>query len=183
MQQGEKGGEPAAVNSQKGGDAVEELVAAKVEGQGSDLLGEVAGLLGLPAEAGLSRIRGAVLALKGNLHHLQGVREELAALKHELTARVVEEEVEKAMMTGKIQPCQKDSARRYATQDLEGFRSFVENALPQVPMGRLNLGPNTGEDRRPHRGLTPQQLLICQSMGLTPEAFKAQEENLKGGIK
>ncbi len=179
-QRSENGGEPAAVKSQKGGDTVEELVLAKEGRQGADLLVEVAALLGLPGDAGPAGIRGAVLALKGNLEHFQGVREELAALKGELNAKVVQEEVEAAMKSGKIQPCQKDSALRYARQDLEGFRAFVENSLPQVPMGRLNLGPDTGEDRRPGRGLTPQQLLICQSMGLTPEAFKAQEEYLRG---
>ena len=148
-------------------------------GDGMEPLGEVALLLGLPADAGLSRVRGAVLALKGNLEHLQGVQEKLAALQRELTDRVVREEVEAALANGKIQPCQKDSALRYATQDLEGFRSFVANALPQAPLGRLSLGPDPGEDRGDGRGLTPQQLFICESLGLAPEAFKAREAFLK----
>jgi phage I-like protein len=142
-------------------------------------LGEVAVLLGLPADAGLARIRGAVLALKGNLEHLQGVQEKLAALQGELAGRVVREEVDAAIAAGKIQPCQKDSALRYAGQDLEGFRSFVENALPQAPLGRLSLGPDSGEEQQSDRGLTPQQLLICESLGLAPEAFKAREAHLK----
>ena len=136
-------------------------------------------LLGLPEDAGLSRVRGAVLALKGNLEHLEGVQEKLAALQGELAGRVVREEVEEALAAGKIQPCQKDSALRYAGQDLEGFRSFVDNALPQAPLGRLHLNPDPGEEQHSDRGLTPQQLLICESLGLAPEAFKARETHLK----
>ncbi len=142
-------------------------------------LREVAALLGLPPAAGLSPIRGAILALKGNLEHLQGLQEELARLQEELAAKVVREEVEEAIASGKIQPCQRDHALRYARQDLEGFRGFVKNALPQTPLGRLKLGPEPPAARRPEPSLTPQQVLICESLGLSPEAFKAQEAYLK----
>lgn len=147
--------------------------------EGPTVLEDLAALLGLPEDATASRIRGAVLALKGNVEHLQGVQEELAALRSQLADRLVLEEVEAALASGKIQPCQKDSALRYARQDLEGFRSFVEHALPQVPLGRLNLAAESRPDRQSDRGLTPQQLFICESMGLSPEAFKAQEARLK----
>ena len=158
------------------------LAGQQGEGLKSDSLKhlqDLAVLLGLPENAGASRVRGAVLALKGNLEHLQGVQEELAALKEELATRTVQEEVEAAIASGKIQPCQRDSALRYARQDLEGFRSYVENALPQAPLGRLNLSPNPRGDRSAGEGLTPQQILICQKMGVSPEAFKAQETYLK----
>ncbi len=147
--------------------------------RGLEPLGDLAALLGLPEDAGMPHIRGAVLALKGNLEHLQGAQEELAALKGELAARVVQEEVAAAIKAGKIQPCQKDSALRYARQDLEGFRSFVAKALPQIPLGPLNFGPDPREERGADEGLTSQQLLICQKLGLTPEAFKAQKTHLK----
>ncbi len=166
----EKGGNYGLTGQQSEG--LEGLESLKV-------LQDLAVLLGLPENAGASRVRGAVLALKGNLEHLQGAQEELAALKEELAARTVQEEVAAAIASGKVQPCQRDSALRYARQDLEGFRSYIENALPQAPLGRLNLSPNPREERGAGEGLTPQQILICQKLGLAPEAFKAQETYLK----
>jgi phage I-like protein len=169
----------SVVCSQGGTGAEADLALFGQQRGGLEPLGDLAALLGLPEDAGASHIRGAVLALKGNLDHLQGVQEELTALKGELAARMVQEEVAAAIKAGKIQPCQKDSALRYARQDLEGFRSFVEKALPQIPLGRLNFGPDPNEERGSGEGLTSQQLLICQKLGLTPEAFTAQKTQLK----
>jgi len=143
------------------------------------LAADLAVLLGMAEDAGASRVRGAVLALKANLEQLRGVQEELAALKEDLAARLVQEEVDAAVLAGKITPVQRESALRYARQDLDGFREFVKNMTPQIPLGRLNLGPEPREKRQPHGGLSPQQLLICQKLGLSPEAFKAQEHRLK----
>jgi len=65
-------------------------------------------------------------------------------------------------------------------RNLERFSQLCGKRPAQAPLGRLQLSPDSREDRRSDRGLTPQQLLICQGLGLTPEAFKAQKPTSNG---
>jgi len=138
---------------------------------------EAANLLGLPDEASAAQIKGAVSALQSNMEQLRQVQEEFAALKAELAEQEVQEAVQGALKAGKIYPYQKETALRYARNDMEGFKTFIEKALPVVPLGELNVirddtGPGGG-------GLTSGKLAVCEAMGLAPEAFKAQERRLR----
>lgn len=146
-----------------------------------DPWGEVAVLLGLEPDAGPSRIRGTLLALKDNLEQLSRTRLEMEALQARMREQEIEAEVEAALASGKIQPCQEESARIFARHDLEAFRSYIKNALPQVPIGqRFTFAPDTPARPSPgEAGLTPRQLLICRSLGISPEAFKAQRDRLQ----
>jgi hypothetical protein len=63
-----------AVSRQKDGRVAGDVGLAGEPGESVEPLGDLAALLGLPEEAGPSRIRGAVLALKRNLEHLWGSR-------------------------------------------------------------------------------------------------------------
>uniref|UniRef100_A0A7V4G9X3 Mu-like prophage I protein n=1 Tax=Desulfobacca acetoxidans TaxID=60893 RepID=A0A7V4G9X3_9BACT len=175
-----RSGQPTAGTRQWGPGAAADLAVDGQPRENLELLEELAVLLDLPENAGVSTVRGALLALKGNLEHLSRVQGELTALRSQLAEKAVQDEVRAAIKVGKIQPCQRDSALRFARQDLEAFRSFVKNALPQVPMGRLPLEPDCPPEAPASQGLTPQQLLLCESMGIAPEAFKAQEARLRG---
>lgn len=146
-----------------------------------DPWGEVAVLLGLEPDAGPSRIRGTLLALKDNLEQLSRTRLEMEALQARMREQEIEAEVEAALAAGKIQPCQEESARIFARHDLEAFRSYIRNALPQVPIGqRFRFAPDHAMRPSPgEAGLTSRQLFICRSLGITPEAFKAQRDRLQ----
>lgn len=141
---------------------------------------EVAALLGLEPDAGPSRIRGTLMALKDNLEQLQRTRQEMEALRAHLREQEIAGEVEAALASGKIQPCQEESARIFARHDLEAFRSYIRNALPQVPIGqRFTLAKDTPSSSGGEAHLTPRQLFICRSLGITPEAFQARRARLQ----
>ncbi|MDI6855075.1 MAG: phage protease [Deltaproteobacteria bacterium] len=151
------------------------LAAAKLEAAPD--FGEVAGLLDLPRDAGPARIRGAILALKNSQEQLVKLQEECAALAAEAADRQARDAVESGMKAGKIQPCQQESALRYARADLEGFKTFVEKSLPVVPMGRLETARE--EAAAAKEDLNSQVLAVCEALGIAPENFKDQERRLR----
>lgn len=138
---------------------------------------QVANLLGLPDDASMAQIKGAVLALKSGLEQLRQWQDEFAAMKTDLSEKEAQEAVQSALEAGKIQPSQKESALKYARSDLEGFKTFVEKSLPVVPLARLKLPQEDigSEAGRP----ASLGLSVCEAMGLAPEAFKAQERRLR----
>lgn len=142
-------------------------------------LGEVARLLDLPRDAGLSRIRGAILALRRNLEHLAGAHAQLAALRGNLAEREINAAVEHALATGKIQPCQQEEALSFARRDLEGFKTFVEQSLPQVPLAPLP--PWQEEPARPREEgpARSSRMAVCRALGVAPEDFAARERRLR----
>ena len=98
------------------------------------------------------------------------------ALKRQQAESLAQDAVEEALKAGKIQPCQRESALRYALSDMEGFRTFVEKSLPVLPLGELTLR----DDSEAGEGsLTSPETFICRALGITPEAFKAQERELR----
>ena len=123
----------------------------------------------MPEECTAAELKGGLAALQASGQGIQALEEELAVLKAQVaeegTARVVEE----AMLAGKISPAQKDWALSYCRQDPESFKSYVAKAPRVVPVGeRLNLGE---EKYRENQGLSPEELAVCRTMNLTPEAY------------
>ncbi|MBW1991579.1 MAG: hypothetical protein JRI59_05605 [Deltaproteobacteria bacterium] len=140
-------------------------------------LAELRAVLDLPGEAGVSEIKGAVLALKQGADRLQKVEEELTALQAERAREKAEKAVEAAMSAGKLMPSQKDWALEYARKDLPGFEAYVSKAPRIVPVGeQLKI-----VDKTPEGGLDQAALEVCKQMGLAPETFQAERERqLKG---
>jgi hypothetical protein len=108
--------------------------------------------------------------------NLGRAQEELAALQSELAASRVQEAVAEALKAGKIQARQKESALKYAQSDLEGFRTFVEKSWPVVSLEKLSL---LADDHPREAQPTSPVLAVCEALGITPEAFKAQEKQLR----
>lgn len=136
---------------------------------------EAAGLLGLPENAGAAQVKGAILALHSSLENLGRAQEELAALKSEQDERRVREAVDEALKAGKIQPSQQESALKYAQTDPEGFRTFVEKSLPVLPLGEIALSDAAPAEGNP----ASSEMAVCEALGITPEAFKVQEKQLR----
>lgn len=157
--------------------AVEEVVALADQRFDAAAAGaEAAGLLGLPEDASAAQVKGAILALNSSLENLSRAQEELAALQSELAASRVREAVAEALKAGKIQPGQQESALKYAQTDLEGFRTFVEKSWPVLSLEKLTL---LADDHPPEARPTSPVLAVCEALGITPEAFKAQEKQLR----
>ncbi len=137
---------------------------------------EAAGLLGLPEAASPAQVKGAILGLQSSLEHLSRVQEELAALQSGLAENRALEAVAEALKAGKIQPAQREAALKYAQSDMEGFQTFVEKSLPVIPLGKLAFPPDAGPGEAPP---TSPEMAVCEALGITPEAFKAQERQLR----
>jgi len=134
-----------------------------------ELFRDLAHHLGLPEEATASQLKGSLVALKDGSDQVMALQEELTALKDRLAEETALRTVEEAMLAGKVSPAQKSWALTYCRQDPESFKTYVEKSPKIVPVGeRLNLGE---EGNREDRGLTPEELALCRSMNLTPEAY------------
>ncbi len=74
-------------------------------------------------------------------------RADFDALQARLNGRDAKEVVAKAMSVGKITPDQLAWATKYATDDLDGFTTFVAKAPVVVPVGELGAGGGAGYDQ------------------------------------
>lgn len=99
--------------------------------------------------------------------------------RHEnaLRDREVQEEVQAALQAGKIQPSQVEAALKYARSDMEGFKTFVEKSIQMVPLAQLT--PLKDNADRGESRLGAQEMMVCEAMGIPPEAFKTQEHQLR----
>ena len=141
-----------------------------------ELFRDLAQDLGLPDEATASQLKGGIAALLAGGEQVQTLQEELAALKAQLSEETTARVVEEAMLAGKISPAQKDWALSYCRQDPESFKIYVDKAPRVVPVGeRLNLGE---ERHRQDQGLTPEELAVCRTMNLTPEAYSQAKASM-----
>jgi phage I-like protein len=116
------------------------------------------------------------VALKSGSTQVTALQEELTALRARVADETAVRAVEQAMLAGKISPAQKSWALAYSRQDLESFKTYVEKSPKIVPVGeRLNLWE---EGTREDQGLTPEELALCRSMNLTPEAYFQAKANM-----
>lgn len=93
-------------------------------------------LLGLASDAKTEEVAASIMALKSGGANVQA---ELLALKKRMQEKDADEEVQKALKSGKITSAQTDWAKAYALKDTEGFKAFVDKAPVVVPQGKLDL--------------------------------------------
>ncbi len=140
-----------------------------------EVWGDLAAALNLPREASVSQLKGAVAAVQAGATQLQESTEELAALKARLAAEAAARSVDEALQAGRISPAQKDWALEYFRQDPEGFATYVARAPKIVPAGEvLGLLGEAG----PAAALLPEEMAICRSLNLAPEAYLQAKNNL-----
>jgi phage I-like protein len=144
-------------------------------------LTELAQVLELPDGAKPGEIKGAVLALKQGGEQLGKMQEELTQLKTERQEEKAQAAVEEALKAGKLQPSQRDWALDYARHDPAGFEAFTAKAPRIIPVGQKLAV--VADDQRGTGGLMPEELAVCRSMNLCPEAFKAEKERLAKGTR
>ncbi len=138
-------------------------------GKALETFRDLAATLNLPGEVSVSQLKGAVEALKAGAACLLKTEAELQALKARLTMETADRVVEEALKAGKVSPAQRGWALEYCRRDLEGFRIYVERAPKLVPTGEeLQL---LREERHDERGLLPEELAVCRSLNVSPEAF------------
>ena len=96
---------------------------------------------------------------------------DIANIKQELKQRMAErdadEEVQKALKTGKITAAQSEWAKSYALKDMEGFKGFVDKAPVVVPQGKLDL-----KDAPAASNSDEVDIAILKNMGVSMEDVK-----------
>jgi phage I-like protein len=138
-------------------------------GKALETFRDLAATLNLPGEVSMSQLKGAVEALKAGAACLLKTEAELQALKARLAMETADRVVEEALKAGKVSPAQRGWALEYCRRDLEGFRTYAERAPKSVPTGEeLQL---LREARHDEGGLLPEELAVCRSLKVSPEAF------------
>ena len=151
--------------------AEEGTVAARI----LEVWGDLAAGLGLPRDASVSQLGGALAAWQAGEARLKENTEELAALKARLAAEAADRTVAEALAAGKISPAQKEWALEYFRQAPDGFATYVARAPKLVPVGELL--SLLGEDRGAETALLPEELAICRALNLAPEDYlKAKDQ-------
>lgn len=133
--------------------------------------------LGLPLEAAVNEMMGAILALKQSRDSLASLQEEVAALKSEMAAKQAMDMVESAIKEGKVIPGQRDWALEYARSDRKGFEAFVTAAPKVVPLGKYQYADDTKDEGR----LAPDEVAMCKALGVSEENFMASKKQLAEG--
>lgn len=97
--------------------ALAERALARAGGEMEDMdLETIKQALGLPMNANMDEIHGAIMAMKNELDELRDERAMMA--------------VDKACTDGQLPPAQREWGLAYARRDMAGFREFVRTAAP-----------------------------------------------------
>jgi phage I-like protein len=130
---------------------------------------DLAATLNLPGEVSVAQLKGAVEALKAGASRLVKAEESLQALKARLAGETADRLVEEALQAGKVSPAQRGWALEYCRRDPEGFQTYADRAPKLVPTGEeLQI---LREDRQAEGGLLPEELAVCRSLNVSPEAY------------
>jgi phage I-like protein len=130
---------------------------------------DLAATLNLPGEVSVAQLKGAVEALKAGASRLVKAEEALQALKVRLAKETADRLVEEALQAGKVSPAQRGWALEYCRRDPEGFQTYADRAPKLVPTGEaLQI---LREDHHDERGLLPEELAVCRSLNVSPEAY------------
>ena len=148
--------------------AVEDAAKAaeKLKPEGADMVANstILSMLGLKADAKTEDVAASIMALKAGAPDTQA---ELLALKQRMAERDADEEVQKALKTGKITAAQSEWAKSYALKDMEGFKGFVDKAPVVVPQGKLDL-----KDAPAASNSDEVDIAILKNMGVSMEDVK-----------
>jgi phage I-like protein len=152
-----------------------EVEEGSVYGRALEAFRDLAATLDLPDEVSLAQLKGAVEALKAGASRLGKTEEALQALKARLASETADRLVEEALKAGKVSPAQRGWALEYCRRDPEGFQTYADRAPKLVPTGEeLQL---LREDHPDEGGLLPEELAICRSLNVSPEAYlKAKDQ-------
>jgi phage I-like protein len=146
-----------------------EVEESLVCGQALEAFLDLAGILNLPDDASVAQLKGAVEALTAGAARLLKTEEELQALKTRLASETAERVVEEALKAGKVSPAQRGWALEYCRRDPEGFQTYADRAPKLVPTGEeLQL---LREEHDEEAGLLPEELAVCRSLKVSPEAY------------
>lgn len=134
--------------------------------EGADMVANstILSMLGLKADAKTEDVAASIMALKAGAPDTQA---ELLALKQRMAERDADEEVQKALKTGKITAAQSEWAKSYALKDMEGFKGFVDKAPVVVPQGKLDL-----KDAPAASNSDEVDVAILKNMGVSMEDVK-----------
>jgi len=147
-----------------------EVEEGAVCGKALEAFRDLAASLNLPGEVSVAQLKGAVEALKAGAGRLLKTEEELQGLKARLALEMADRLVEEALKAGKVSPAQRGWALEYCRRDQEGFQTYVDRAPKLVPTGEeLQL---LREDHQEERGLLPEELAVCRSLNVSPEAYQ-----------
>jgi phage I-like protein len=146
-----------------------EVEEGAVCGKAMEAFRDLAATLNLPDEVSVAQLKGAVEALKAGASRLLKAEEALQALKGRLATETADRLVEEALKAGKVSPAQHGWALEYCRRDPEGFKTYADRAPKLVPLGEeLQL---RREDQHDERGLLPEELAVCRSLNVSPEAY------------
>ncbi|HZK13008.1 MAG TPA: phage protease, partial [Desulfobaccales bacterium] len=146
-----------------------EVEEVAVCGKAMEAFRDLAATLNLPDEVSVAQLKGAVEALKAGASRLLKTEEALQTLKGRLASETADRLVEEALKAGKVSPAQHGWALEYCRRDPEGFRTYADRAPKLVPLGEeLQL---RRENQHDERGLLPEELAVCRSLNVSPEAY------------
>jgi phage I-like protein len=130
---------------------------------------DLAVTLNLPGEASVAQLKGALEALKAGAGRLLRAEEEVQVLKARLLEEAADRVVGEALKAGKVSPAQRGWALEYCRRDPEGFQTYSDRAPKLVPTGEeLQL---LRDNRHDEHGLLPEELAVCRSLNVSPEAY------------
>lgn len=103
------------------------------------------------------------------------VQTSLAALQKDRGEEKAIDAVDAAIAAGKLAPASKEWAITYASQDLAGFKKFVEGAPVIVKPGSQLPGgkPGAGGD-----DLSDEERAVCKTMGIDPKDYVATRKEM-----
>jgi len=149
----------------------EELFWQKLEG----FWRELTVTLNLSEEASVSQLKGAIEALKAGAGMTTELQEEVQRLKALLADQQAKGAVEEALKQGKISPAQKSWALEYCRRDPEGFRTYVAQVVPVVPVDtQLSLIP----DQAGEGELTPAEMAVCKQLNISVSQYREAKKRL-----
>jgi len=129
---------------------------------------EVMSELGLQQTAGASEVIATIRAIKqAQANGVSAV--EFEAMKNKIVQREADDLVSEAMKAGKITAAQKDWATKYAREDQEGFKLFVERAPVVISMKTIT---DTPPKRDAMSDLTQEDREVMKQFELSEEDFK-----------
>ncbi len=108
------------------------------------------------------------------------VASQLTELQGQTSASETEREVDQAVQSGKVTPAMKEWALAFASQDLPGFRKYVEKAPVLVAAAQKGQA-STGKQPPASDGskLSDEELAVAKQMGLSAEEFLKTKKGTK----
>jgi phage I-like protein len=145
-----------------------------------DLPLEIISSLGLAEEDSMAKAVDRIESFKAEVQEAANLREEITALKEEQSVQIAERLIQEALGSRRTTPAELDLAngrlRRLAQDDPDFFRELIlsrqENWAVPGPLGG---------DNRIFPDLSREERTICETFGITPEAFMKNRGSLEKG--